>query len=502
MALSVLAGRDGPKAGVAGTHLPGLGKQGVCCYEGAAEAAHAMKTQRAGKFIVAFILFLAAAAFAADRGVMVSVCKRPGGKWTSEPTRTIATLPGYGKPQSVLPLDSYGGDPARRAGAPGYFRTVQTENRWWLVDPEGGLFIHIGVAAVAPGRSSNSRAAFQERFASERKWAGQTSRLLRSRGFNGAGAWSADNLLRGTSPRLVYTLIWNFMSEYGRKRGGTTQQPGHTGYPSDCIFVFDPEFETFCDLRAKALAATKSDPYLLGHFSDNELPFPDNALDLYLQLKPEDAGCKAAHEWLKKRGKDGAAITDKDREEFLEYVADTYFKITTQAIRKYDRNHLCLGARFHGTTLGSPAVFRAAGRYVDVISINYYDAWTPHPYSLRAWEQWADKPLMITEFYVKGADSGLPNKSGAGWIVKTQNDRGQFYQNFALGLLESGVCVGWHWFKYMDNDPTDRSADPSNRDSNKGIVTSRYAEYTPLLERMSELNTQVYELVDYFDKQR
>ena len=444
-------------------------------------------------------LFLSLAGNMADRDIKVGVCKRPGGKWTQEPTRTVAGLAGYVRSVPALPLDAYGGDPARRTGGTGYFCTRKVEDRWWLIDPDGGFFIHVGVAAVAPGRSSGSRAVLQERFSSERKWAGQTSRMLRARGFNGAGAWSAVDLLRGTSPRIVYTLIWDFMSEYGRKRGGTTQQPGHTGYPNDCMFVFDPEFETFCDSRAKALAATKSDPYLLGHFSDNELPFPENALDLYLQLKPDDPGFKAAQQWLKKRGRDGTAITDKDREAFLEYMAGVYFKITTETIRKYDPNHLCLGARFHGATLGSPAVFRAAGKYLDVISINYYDAWTPHPYSLRAWEQWADKPLMITEFYVKGADSRLPNKSGAGWIVKTQSDRGLFYQNFTLGLLESGVCVGWHWFKYMDNDPSDRSTDPSNRDSNKGIVTSRYVEYTPLLDRMSELNTQVYELVDYFD---
>ena len=30
------------------------------------------------------------------------------------------------------------------------------------------------------------------------------------------------------------------MSSYGKKRGGTFQKPGHTGYPNDCIFVFDP----------------------------------------------------------------------------------------------------------------------------------------------------------------------------------------------------------------------------------------------------------------------
>jgi hypothetical protein len=107
---------------------------------------------------------------------------------------------------------------------------------------------------------------------------------------------------------------------------------------------------------------------------------------------------------------------------------------------------------------------------------------------------------MVTEFYTKGADAGLANTTGAGWIVRTQADRGRFYQHFALGLLESRACVGWHWFKYMDNDPTDTSTDPSNRDSNKGIVNTRFDPYTPLLDAMKELNTNVYTIADHFDK--
>jgi hypothetical protein len=39
---------------------------------------------------------------------------------------------------------------------------------------------------------------------------------------------------------------------------------------------------------------------------------------------------------------------------------------------------------------------------------------------------------MITEFYAKGEDSGMGNTGGAGWLVKTQKDRGTFYQNFIL----------------------------------------------------------------------
>jgi len=80
------------------------------------------------------------------------------------------------------------------------------------------------------------------------------------------------------------------------------------------------------------------------------------------------------------------------------------------------------------------------------------------------------KPFLVTEFYAKGEDSGMPNHTGAGWLVHTQDDRGLFYENFVLALLESRACVGWQWFKYQDNDPDDPHAEASNRDSNKGIV--------------------------------
>ncbi|MDH7569265.1 MAG: hypothetical protein QHJ73_06735, partial [Armatimonadota bacterium] len=320
---------------------------------------------------------------------------------------------------------------------------------------------------------------------------------------NGTGAWSDNSALRATARPMVYTPIWNFMSTYGRKRGGTYQQPGHTGYPKDCIFVFDPEFETFCDEHARALAATKDDPWLLGHFSDNELPFKLSALSNYLSLPESDPGHRAALAWLRdRRGPTATAahITEADSRAFLQFVVERYCRVVAHAIKKHDPNHLFLGPRFYGSDLGRPEVFRAAGPYLDVVAVNYYGAWTPDPARLAMWERESGRPCLITEWYAKGMDTGLPNVSGAGWVVKTQRDRGFFYENFALGLLQSKVCVGWHWFKYADNDPEDPTADPSNRDSNKGIVTIRFQPHQPLLDAMKRLNERVYALTDYFDR--
>lgn len=436
----------------------------------------------------------------ADR--RVEVATKPGAKWESKSTRILEDVPGLAELPADA-LDRFGGSADRKEKATGFFHTAKIDGRWWLVDPEGGLFLHRAVNSVSMLRTPAAQDSLKARFGSERDWAARTTALLRDHGFNGTGAWTDTDRLRAVPQPQPYTRIWNFMSAYGKKRGGTFQKPGHTGYPGDCLFVFDPEFETFCNDHARQLAADKDDPWLLGHFSDNELPWPASALKSYLALPDTDAGHQAALKWL--RGRHGAEaaskdITPEDASAFQQFMAERYFRIVSRAIRKADPNHLYLGARFHGSDLRTPELFRAAGPHVDVVSVNYYRAWTPDPERLSMWAAESGKPVLITEWYAKGADSGMGNTSGAGWLVKTQQDRGRFYENFTLGLMQSKACVGWHWFKYADNDPADQQADPSNLDSNKGMLNNRYEPYTPLLESMKRVNTRAYGIIGRFDR--
>jgi hypothetical protein len=456
------------------------------------------------KSAFALALLVVARLAQAESGIVtVQVQVAPGKNWTNYSTRTLAALPEAITRQTDTNLDQYGGLLARKEKATGFFYPKKIVDRWWLIDPDGGLFLHKAVVAVIPMGGTNAEAAFKEKFGSDSNWVASTSSLLHEQGFNGLGAWSDTERLRQSSQPLVYTRIWDFMSRYGQKRGGTYQQSGHTGYPKDCIFVFDPEFEKFCDSYARQLAATKNDPWLLGHFSDNEMPFKRDAIINYLQLPEKDPGRQAAQSWLQARHGSQATIkdiTEQDRKDFLALVTDRYYRIVSTAIKKYDPNHLFLGSRFNDGELNYPEVFKAAGAYVDVMAVNYYRTWTPSQEKLAMWSRESGRPILITEWYVKGEDSGLSNNSGAGWIVKSQRDRGLFYQNFTLALLESKVCVGWHWFKYSDNDPSEPNTDPSNRDSNKGIVTFRYEPYSALLEAMKPLNDRVYTLADYFDR--
>jgi hypothetical protein len=423
--------------------------------------------------------------------------------WAEYDTRTIGQLQGFsGTPEPEY--SAYGGRKDKRTAATGYFHTEKVGDRWWLVDPEGCLFIHKGIVSMKPGTSKNQIAVLAKKFGTQQQWLEHSVKLLEENGFNGAGNWSDADLLKASPVPVAYTRGFNFMARYGKVRGGTYQQPGHTGYPNDLIYVFDPAFEQFCDSEAKEAAQYSQEKALVGYFSDNEMPFPDDALDRYLSLTDGDPGRQEAQRWLAERK--GAIIpiaelSAADRAAFLEHMAGRYFSLVSAALKKYDPNHMYLGCRFHGETLKRQPVFRAAGKYVDVISVNYYDVWTPSAASLANWSSWSGRPVMITEWYTKADDSGLGNVTGAGWIVPTQKDRGLFYQNYVLALLESKVCVGWHWFKYQDNDPADTKSDPSNADANKGIVNNEFDPYMPMLNEMRAINLHVYGLTDYFGRQ-
>lgn len=105
------------------------------------------------------------------------------------------------------------------------------------------------------------------------------------------------------------------------------------------------------------------------------------------------------------------------------------------------------------------------------------------------WAKTAGKPILITEWYAKGADSGVTNEDGSGFLVRSQRDGARFYQNFALKLLANPDCVGWHWFKYRDSPVC-----------NAGVVDGKDEPYARLLGAMKEINDRAYPLAEWLRK--
>ena len=423
--------------------------------------------------------------------------------------RTMDTLKGYADTAAVL--DKYGGNTAMKLTATGFFHTEKVGERWYLVTPEGNAYFDTAMANVTGSNASTgAKNAFAKKYGDTTVWAEKTMELLKENGFYSMGGWSKYDQLNAGSEKINYSEIIYFMSTYGEAYKLTADSAGHdTFINNNTIPVFDPDFVTVSRRLAKSAAEDLADdPNFIGYMSDNELPCDKKMLDNYLTLDWSNLynsfSYATAWVWLEKAtGKAEptlADVTDELREQFREFVYDRYFKVVSEALEEYDPNHMYLGCRFMKEANLSEGIFRAAGRYCDAISINYYLDLDPDNKLIDQWASAAGKPFIITEVYTKGEDSGLPNTAGAGKVVRTQKDRGIFYQNFMLKMLESKYCVGVHWFKYRDNDPQNKNAEASNTDANKGIVGVDYEPYTDLLDKMKEINDQVYGLIEHFDK--
>jgi Concanavalin A-like lectin/glucanases superfamily len=417
--------------------------------------------------------------------------------WRQQTTRLLELLKGYTPSGDRVKLDRYGGWLDRpKEKATGFFYVKKTGDRHWLVDPEGCRYFNIAINAVREPKDVKANPGSAE------KWAEDVTAQLRANAFNGLGNWSSERLQHVKEP-LVWVLRTNFMFEFAKSKGLTEPASGTVGFKNRCMPVFHPDFEAFCSRFAESLAATANDPALLGIMTDNELQCPVNLLDRYLSLDENDPGHHAAEAWLTiQKGCSGdRKITLRDRYEFIAFAFERYYRVVTQAIRRYDRNHLYLGSRinYHEGEFDNPWFWKMLAPYHDVVSVNYYMFWGPQAAQFAEWEAWSGRPVLLTEWYAKAMDApGLANTFGAGWLVHTQEDRGRYYQHFALNALEIKNIVGWQFFKYLD-DPKESTALDNAGGANKGMFDIHGQPYQPLLDRARAVNREAYPLIEFFD---
>ena len=413
---------------------------------------------------ICLIVLLAMAIWTAPALAEDAALKKSG-RWTKVSARTTGDLRGF-RPHRVK-LSKYGGlaSGAKRK-VTGFFRTEKIGGRWWLVDPEGHLFLSVGLCSVNLTMFKDREV--KEAFDGREAWVQATAKLLRAQGFNTLGRWSDAEHFRKLDPPMAYTTTSSFMGAYAKKRD---RKNGERGFPHECQPVFDPKFATFCDRHAQKLAATKDDPWLLGHFTDNEIPFRPEALRDYLKLPKEDPGHQAARKFLAKRHKSAKQINKSDEADFLTIVAERYYSTVVQAIKKHDPNHLVIGSRLNGRNIND-SVFRGS-KPLDVISINYYHHWSADHKQLSRATALSGRPILQSEWYAN------VDEANAGFLVKTQRDRGLFYTNHTLSLLEDRNCVGWHWFKYGTQ------------------VDKKFQPFTDMTDLMKRVNEHVYALADH-----
>ena len=450
---------------------------------------------------------------------------RPVSSWTSEKTRILPYLTGFVRNENIetykAKTNKYGSSTEfAKQAATGRFYVTKIGERWWIVDPEGSLHYARSVCSFRKGGSERNAAAFAQRFASDADWVATTQRELADIGFHGTGAFSTNknasdvigyqavqthNAVNPGAPLTLapsFGLIGAFVSSIGDKviNGETLR----------VCAVFHPDWPTYCETYAKAdygFGPYLRDKNVLGIFSHNEINFESSGGTKYLLQRilavsdKSHFAYKAAVEWCSKNNVSTTSPNKTDCQRFAGHVAELYYKGVKEGIQKADPYMLYLGTRLHGSPKYNDYIIAAAGKWCDIISINYYSRWSPELDSyVSKWATLANKPFLVTEFYTKGMDveegaGGITNTSGAGFLVKTQRDRAYAYQHFTLGLLEAPNCVGWHWFKYQDDDGSDNSNEPAN----KGIYDNQMQPYPELLDAFKRTSDNIFGLIKHFD---
>ncbi len=434
--------------------------------------------------------------------------------------------------EASLPRDTFGGLTTLHFAPGPFFRTHFDGDRWWLVTPEGNAFLSLGVCVVNPvgdTERGTNRQPYREnvlaKHGSVEHWAAVTHARLQEWGLNTLGAWNSGEL-RG---RVPYTIELSL----GYGLWGNNRVPD----------FFSPEAAEHIRKNAAGIDAYADDPYLIGYYLDNELPwsfdwrrFP-NLFPGYAALPPEAPGKQkllaffkeryqtpenfaavwscGLHDWSEiEKLKDLVPVdvikAQEDREAFVLTIARQYFKLTTEAVREKDKNHLVLGCRFVWVLAPKPVV-QACGEYCDVVSINYYEAglagnmllWLskigsmriPPDLTFRAFHALTQKPLLITEFGFRGMDSGMPNTFPPPIVlqptVSTQRDRANKFEECATTWMAQPYFLGYHWFEYMD-EPKGGRLDGEN--GNYGLVNLEDEPYTELVDRFKAVNRLVWEL--------
>lgn len=312
--------------------------------------------------------------------------------------------------------DIYGGWKEIHGAKTGFFHVEKIDGKWWIISPEGNGFLSKGVNSVHPPHQP----------AFTREGRDQAAGMLGAWGMNTAGCWS-DPALAGKGVALAMRC----------KITGARQN----AFPD----VFDPAWKNSVFKEAfSECSIHRNDPWLLGYFTDNELPWKHEEqapefVEEFLNL-PEGSPGRIAAEAAKRSGMDAMKA-------FREQAADLYFRTTAGAVRAADPNHMILGCRFAGRPpIGVVAKMKGAA---DVISINNYSNLPPLPL-LREMSRAADLPVLVTEFSFKSPAPGLET-NGSGPVRPTQGERAHAFAEYASMLLSEGYCVGYHWFKYAEN---------------------------------------------------
>ena len=410
----------------------------------------------------------------------------------------------------------------------GFFEVAQDKNGvWWFVTPNGEKFYSTGCTYVDLDNILYKYNAL-DKYGSYGAWANLTADRLETWGINTISGLNSREFFQD----MPYVARFRF-KQLNTGKGWTSKR-----HPD----VFDPMWQEMVkDIANEFAIPLKEDPNLIGYYTDNEMkwgadqgPVNDTFLtiiELYMSAPKETPGKQRLVQFIIERYDNvdrfnqvwrmnlnnfdelfnhkefgrkawhiGLGQAKKDIDDFSRLVANTYFNVTSSALKAADPNHLNLGVRFH--PMGVPKeVLEECAKYVDVISINYYrnffkiydPGWmfyellfdcVPYDRWLERYYEISNKPILISEFnYVVDTYDTSINSRYFSARCSSPKKQADNFERYARNCLDRPYTIGYHWFTYKDG-----------YFSKWGLVDFWDEPNTALVDRMAEINNNAIEL--------
>ena len=440
--------------------------------------------------------------------------------------------------------NQYGGwTKGPRLEATGHFYPVKRGGVWWLVDPEGYLFWSHGSNCVRPnsgdtptsdrehyfaelpfdafkGRgswavhgyyvgktpydtynftASNLRLKYGEDW--QRHFAETSHKRFHAWGMNTIANWSDPAVYRlGKTP---YTTTLNSSGPV---------IAGSEGYWGQFRDPFHPDFRRNMATTMSRQQQTANDPWCIGYFVDNELGWGnETSLATAALVSPATQPAKVAVvDMLRKKyetiekfntawetnhadwnalltsttapNASNAAVTADLREGYT-LIAEEYFKVIREELKRVAPNKIYFGCRF--AWVNDRAV-RAADKYCEVLSFNLYQ------YDLSDFKlpEGVDKGFIIGEFHFGALDRGMLHTGLC--PVANQEERAAAYEKYVRSALEHPHIVGTHWFLFGDQATTGRGGDGENYQI--GLVDICDTPYPETIEAVKRIGAAMYDI--------
>jgi hypothetical protein len=461
-------------------------------------------------FTVAAMLSLASAATISDLRGSAAPSAPPAASSAATPTAAPSGQPGEALTLSAAPHPAYSFVHGQR----GFWRLAKTgQGVWWFVSPDDRPeFLNLvdTVQPVLHGRDPAGPDFVSTDFDPKAhdgldRWAHASVSRVLNIGFKGVGAWSSPALHQCDIPMTQDLNI----SAWAR---------------SSNALLYSPEWSKAAENAVKTQAVPLRDNHnLVGYYLDNEMDWDEESGNLsayFDNLRLDDPNRREVLSVIQSvwqnvkafNGDWGSSLRDwsglsnlpslprtsgpayeRLSSAWLSHLADSYFKITTGLLKKYDPNHLILGVRYRGSV--PIEVARASRSYTDAQSLNYYVSDAKADSDLfRMIVEESQQPLIISEYSFQALDnrSGDRNLIGFDAQVPDQEARAEAYRLLTTRLARVPYVIGADWFQWTDEPSSGRDID--GEDVNFGVVDVDDHAYEPLAKAVRETTSQLDDL--------